>query len=204
MAITKKKTQAEIENEQLKAKIDAMEQMLQTLMGQKSTVVAAPAVEEVDDYVEIPPQKAIKVMSLTNNVLVLSTEGYGKGKIYQFNTFGQVRDIPYSDLADILHYHDKFAQEGAFYVMNKDVVYNHGIQEYYETLLDRKKLENILNENKTDIVNLFQSTSDMQREAIVSLLLGKLKNGEELDLNKVNAISKIYGKNIAEMIEQQE
>jgi glutamate synthase domain-containing protein 3 len=187
-------TSAEKENEKLRKQIEELlKQLNQNTENQTSES------EDVDDeFVEIRPNKYIKVISLNFGKLILSTEGKGRGKIYVFNKFGDVRNIVYTDLANIIHNQQTFAEQGRFFIADKNVIKNHGLIEYYDKFLSKEKIEDLLSCNKDQIVDLFKSTTKTQQEIIVDLLIQKIKHGEDVDLNKVDTISRIYGINIYE------
>lgn len=194
------------ENKQLKAELDEIKKMLKDLnqgsptppaIQEKTFFVSSSEEDELD--VEIRPNKYIKVMSLNFGLLVLSTEGKGQGKIFEFKKFGDVRNIVYADLANIIHNHQKFAEDGRFYIFDKNVIRNHGLVEYYDKFMTKEKIDNILTFNSKEITSLFNNTTKSQQETIVGILIKKIRNGEDIDLNKVDIISRVYGQNIYEI-----
>ena len=65
-----------------------------------------------------------------------------------------------------------------FYIMDKNVVRNHGLTYFYKNILTKEKIINILDYNKDIIIEFFKNTSNIQQETIVSILIDKIKNGE--------------------------
>jgi hypothetical protein len=185
------------ENQKLRKELDELKQLILDLtqnQSQPTEKIATINKIEIDDdneYSEIKPNKYIKVMSLNFGKLVLSTEGKGRGKVFEFPKFGDVRNIVYTDLANLIHNHQSFAEKGRFYIFDKQVVKNHGLVEYYNKLLTKEMIEKILDYNKDDIVNLFKNATDAQQETIINLLIKKLVAGEELDINKIDIISRL-------------
>jgi len=141
-------------------------------------------------------------MSLTNNLLNLTTEGKGKGKNYPFSKFGQTKNIIYSDLIGIIDNNEKFTNNGKYYILNKDVVRNNQLEEIYDNLLTKSVMNNIMKLDEKQIYDIFQNAIASQRDTIVSLLVNRIRNKETLDLNKLDIISKLYGKNIIEIAEK--
>jgi hypothetical protein len=189
------------ENQQLKSELDEIKKMLLNLnlnqnqsqvVAQKQTVIKN--IEEDDP--EIRQNKYIKVISLNFGKLVLSTEGRGQGKIFTFNKFGEVKNIIYSDLANLIHHQQSFAEQGRFYILDKQVVKNHGLVEYYDKLMTKEMIDNILNHNRDEIISLFTNATDAQKETIVNILIKKIVNGEDVDINKIDILSRIWGQNI--------
>jgi hypothetical protein len=189
------------ENELLKNELQEIKKLLFNLTQNQPTVQPEYTIEKSeilveDDDFEIKPNKYIKVMSLNFGKLVLTTEGRGQGKVFTFNKFGDVKNIVYADLANLIHHQQSFAEQGRFYVFDKNVVKNHGLVEYYNKFMTREKIEHILDENRDEIISLFTNTTDAQKESIVNILIKKIIDGEDVDVNKVDVISRIYGKNI--------
>ena len=58
----------------------------------------------------------IDVISLCNNKLNLSTGGFGKGELYWFENFGEVKPIPFRDLKEIVKNNRSFLEKGYYYV----------------------------------------------------------------------------------------
>jgi hypothetical protein len=193
----------EKENKQLKNELDEIKKMLLNLTQNQNKIepVTQPEyiieknISDIDET-EIRPNKYIKVMSLNFGKLVLSSEGKGQGKIFVFNKFGEVKNIIYSDLANLIHHQQSFAEQGRFYIFDKNVVRNHGLDEYYNKFMTKEMIENILNNNREEVISLFTNTTDAQKETIVNILIKKIIDGADIDINKVDIISRIYGQNI--------
>lgn len=169
-----------------------MQQMM--LSSNQTQTTQAPQEEFINIY------KAIPVMSLFDGMLNLSTQPNGQGKSYTFNRFGEVRNIVYSDLRDIIGSNFSFAKEGLFYVMDEKIVFENGLTEYYEKMLNKESIENIIETDKENILNIFDSAPKSQKETIVDIIVGKMAKGESFDLNKVSIISDKIGKDINTMV----
>jgi hypothetical protein len=139
----------------------------------------------------------VKVMSLTPHLLNLSTEGNGKGKIFTFHKFGEVKKILYRDLVDILSANQKFHEQGLFYIMNKEVIEEHGLEDMYEKVLTKESILKIINgENQTDAVNIFSSATEKQQDFVCEMFIQKIFDGENVDLNLVDRLSRVMQKRI--------
>ena len=151
--------------------------------------------DELNNIV-IDPVTYIKVMSLDPGLLCLATaEPKNHPKYFTFKKFGEVKRILYSDLNNIIEIDERFLQEGRFIILNRSVVRKHGFDETYSKILTKDKIDQILyGENQTDAVNLFKSTNETQQKNICNLILQKLVDGESLDLNLVDRISREWGK----------
>jgi len=200
-------TNLEQENKQLRSELDELKQMVLNLTQNltqaqnkpiQQTMQDVPTTNPIinEDDSDIRPNKYIKVMSLNFGKLVLSTESKGQGKVFVFNKFGDVKNIVYSELANLIHHQQSFAEQGRFYVFDKQVIKNHGLVEYYEKFMTKEMIDNILNHNREEIVTLFNNTTKTQREVIVNLLIKKIVNGEDVDITKVDIISRLAEVNI--------
>jgi len=197
--------------EDLESELDELKNLVKSLIASKEDKIET-AKEEIEvpifkpqpkeEYGEIHSSKRIKVISLTDGILVLTTAQYGQGKPYQFDKFGETKNIIYADLADILHYQNRFAEMGLFYICDDNVIANHGLYDIYQNLLSKEIIEKLLDYNRKEMVELFNNSTEMQKEQIVSIIARKIANGEDIDLNKVDALSRIYTRSIVEIAEE--
>jgi hypothetical protein len=147
---------------------------------------------------DIRPDDYIKVISLCPYKLNLSTKPKGEGRIFGFNKFGEVKRIRYSDLVEILEVHDKFLEDGFFAIMDEEVVTKHGLEEAYGKVLTKENIEAIMESNQSDAATLFKNANDRQKELIVLMFVNKIVEGEEVNLNFLDRISRIVGYSIHE------
>jgi hypothetical protein len=158
--------------------------------------------EEDDEMDDVPFRKFIKVMSLTNHTLSLSTEGMGRGKVYDFVEFGQMKHIIYEDLSNIIHNQPTFTDDLAYVILNPKVVKLHGKEEIYKKMISKDVILKLLDANKDEIITTFKNTTKSIQEAIVSVIVDKLVNGENVDLNKLDVLSNLYGRDINVMAKE--
>jgi hypothetical protein len=182
-----KKVQAPIaidEVEDLRNKVAELTKLLE------SKGVSLESQEE--ENVEINRDAYIKVISLCPVTLNLSTLGMGKGKVFTFTKFGEVKRILYTDLVDIMERHANFLTDGLFYIADKKVVRRHGLDDAYASILTKEKIEEIMSgKDFKESLALFESANNAQKGIIVDHLISKIANGAEMDLNLIASISKI-------------
>ena len=152
------------------------------------------------DTSEIPFNKEIKVMSLRHGRLNLLSKKNDESTAWKFEKFGQVRGIPYNILREIINANPEFTREGYYYIFNEDVIHNHGLKEYYKNILTKEAMEDIISNETKDAVEMFKATSQSQKEMIVSLLIEKFMDAESVPYDKLDAISRVYGRNIYQLI----
>lgn len=148
--------------------------------------------------IDISSDDYVKVMSLCPVLLNLCTKSYGQGKAFKFIKFGEVKRILYGDLVDILEVNPTFAEAGLFYILDERVVRRHGLDDTYEKILDKSKIEQIFTGNNTDALNLYKTSNPRQQEVIRDMLIDKLRDDENFDLNLISAISKYSKVNLQE------
>jgi hypothetical protein len=124
---------------------------------------------------KIDAREYIKVMSLSNIPLNLTTEPLGRGRLFQFEKFGDTKRIMYDDLIKIVYNHPTFTQSGRFLIMNPDVVKEIGYEEEYAKILTKEKIEAILN-NKQDAIDLYKSANAVQKKIIHEILIRKVRD----------------------------
>lgn len=140
---------------------------------------------------EIKNDDYIKVISLCDSSMSVSTLGYGKGKQFRFKEFGDTKRIVYNELVSILEYYPHFIKDGRLYIADPRVIRRHGLDDIYTTIIGKEKIQKVLDCNDEQSVLLFEKANEQQRAIIVEMLVTKIANGKDLDLNIVDKISRI-------------
>lgn len=182
------------ENLELKNKIEQLEKMIAELTTSKANteVVKNQKLEPIDsEYIDIPLNKVVKVMSLYVGGLNLKTSE--NGKTFRFNNFGDIQPIMYNDLVQIMNHQHRFAKEGYFLILDKDVIKAHTLEDDYKKLLDAKQIQNILDYDDETISQFFKSTTQNIRESIISIVVNKINSETGIDKNKLHLLSELYG-----------
>jgi hypothetical protein len=143
--------------------------------------------EEVSSKVQL--DELINVMSLLPYPLNLSTKERGQGENFRFESFGQIKRILYSKLLSIMEVHGKFLRSGYFIIMDARVVKEHGLNEAYASILTKEKIEKILTDSESAL-DLYKLSNTEQQKVIVTMIIEKLRDGHNLDLNIVDKISR--------------
>jgi hypothetical protein len=186
------------ELEQMKIKMGELEKQLMQALGNLNEKEEVSKEEYPRD---IRQDEYISVMSLLPYTLNLSTQGMGKGKIKKFKNFGEIKRILYSELVDIMEAHSNFVNAGYFYIMDQDVVRKHGLDDVYENILDKEKIEKILETKAEKCIDLYKTANPKQQEIIIRLLISKMKdNPGDVNLNVIDKISKISNVDIQEKV----
>lgn len=185
--------------EELRNEVEELKALVKSLLENKPAEM--PKQEE-----KIRAEDYVKVMSLLPYTLNLSTGKYGAGSVKKFNSFGEVKSISYRELVDIIESNPGFMESGYFYILDNRVIEQYGLKYTYDKILDKDKIEEILDTNRDTAVKLFKSANSKQQKIIVELLIDKLSDelkrsnslGKDSNLNVIEQISKISGVNILE------
>lgn len=147
---------------------------------------------------KIPLDELIPVMSLLPYPLVLTTRQKGQGKVIKFESFGEIKQILYQDLIDILEVSRHFMEDGFYLILDERVIKAHGLKEVYSKILSKEQIEKILS-GTTNAVELYKSCNPEQRRIIVQMMTDKLvSDPDSMDLNMVDRLSRESGINIAQ------
>lgn len=180
----------EKKNKELEDKLDLILNMLKS----KTDVAEPKTVETNNDPVEeviIPNEplsnKNIKVMSLCYGSLNLND---GTRVALHFDKFGQIKTCLYSTLTSIVNTDTSFAEQGKFYICDKDAVYYLGLYEAYKTIFDFETITNICKYSTSEIEDIVNNMNDSQKKVLVQNIVTRMADGDKFDLNKINIISK--------------
>jgi hypothetical protein len=184
------------ETEELKQKLaDLQKQLERALMKEEF----APTQE--NNETRIPQDDYIKVMALRLETMNLSTAPRGKGKTFVFNKFGEIKNILYADLVQIIETHPNFVEGGYFYILDKRVIRRHGFEELYSKILTKEKIEQIVADSTQETVDLFAASNREQQETIINIIVSNMLAGAKVDLNIVDRLSRISGIKIQERVD---
>ena len=191
---TKVVAQIDVTQELMK-KLEEMQQQLNELKAENDSLKnkSTDTIEE-EPQEEITADTDITVISQTVGKLVLSTLGNGLGTVYRFEEFGEVQDIPFGDLRDIVKNKPYFAKEGLYYIANSQAVKKLRLGTTYNTIIDNKTLEHLFEKDSKTIISLYESAPTLQQQQIVGLIEDRLEKKLDVDGNVLIQIGKLCGK----------
>ena len=132
----------------------------------------------------------VKVISLLENQLNLSTQPNGTGKIYTFSKLGDSKIIRMQDLEEILsivQYREQ-AERGYYYICNADVVEEFGLTEEYEKIMNDKVLAEVETLKSDNSVDIFVGLNKTVQGSLARKMAENIANGVRLDRNKLEDI----------------
>jgi len=203
---TENNLESSSELETLQKQIELLQQQNQ-LLQQQNQLLYKPIDEKEDvkenvENTKIPLDDLIEVISLRPEILNLSTDKRGDGKMYTFENFGEKKNILYEYLLQIMEAHPNFLKGGYYYIMDKRVVKRHGLGELYSQILSKEKIEGIINNNFENIVEVFASTNKDQQSVIINMIVDRAIAGQKIDLNIIDKMTRISEIDIQEIINE--
>lgn len=150
--------------------------------------------EEKEENEELTSDTDIPVISLVTGGLTLSTEGNGNGTVYRFEEFGEIRDIPFGDLKDIVKNKSEFAKGGIFYIANEEAVKKLRLSRDYKNIISDELFTHLLDEDAKVVIEAYKLAPKLQQEQVVSMIEDRLENGVEVDANILVKIGKLCGR----------
>lgn len=193
-----------IATQELLKKIEEMQNQLAQLKAENEAFKNHQVEDTNENEEEINGDTDIPVISQTIGKLVLSTDGNGMGTIYRFDKFGEVHDIPFADLKDIVKNKPRFAKEGAYYISNAQAVKKLRLTKEYESIVDNRLFEHILDEESDVVISTYKNAPKLQQEQIVSMIEDKIDRGQDVDGNVLVKIGKLCGKDFLRVEEDDE
>ena len=180
--------------QELLKKFEELQKQLAELKAENDALKDTKQVEDNDNTEELTSDTDITVISQTVGKLVLSTEGNGMGTVYRFEEFGEVQDIPFGDLKDIVKHKPRFAKEGAYFICNPQAVKKLRLGTQYKNLIDDETFTNLFDKDAKTIIALYESAPKMQQEQIISLIEDRLARKLDVDGNVLIKIGKLCGR----------
>jgi hypothetical protein len=143
--------------------------------------------------------REILVVSLFNGKLNLSTEGYGRGENYSFSGFGDEQLIPLVDLKKIIRKEKKRIVEGKVYIDDPEIIKTERLTSAYRKILNKEKIEELFTKSHKLFQESFDSMTDGQKEIFSQLIVDRLINSQDIDMNIVAMVSKAVGKDLVDI-----
>lgn len=195
---TKKEETVKVENTNNDV-MELLKQMQAELASLKKENESLKKNEKSVAHEEMSNDTEVEVMSLYAGTMNLYTEGFGNGQKYSFTDgYGSIIDIPLGDLKQIVKNNSKIAKDGYFYIMNEDVVSICRLKKAYENLLSYEQMEKLSKATDDQVVRLYESAPDSQKELIVEYFANKKANNESVSSSLLYRLEELSGKKLIE------
>jgi flagellin-specific chaperone FliS len=181
------------------SKIDALMEQNELLKAQLAALLKGGNQSEGETRkTKIPLDDLIPVMSLLPYPLILTTRSKGQGKVIKFSSFGEIKQVLYQDMIDILEVSRHFMEDGYYLILDERVIKAHGLQETYSKILSKEQIEKILS-GTNNAVELYKTCNPEQQKILVTMITEKIvSDPDSVDLNIVDRLSRASGVNISQ------
>lgn len=164
-------------------------------------IVTPVAFQDEVESIKIQLDDLVSVISLIDYPLNLLPQTGGRAK-HRFENFGQKKPIIYQDILRILEEYPEFHEKGYFYILDERVVKRHGLQDIQNKILDKKKIEDIL-DNSKDAFSIFKLATENQQKTIVGMLTRRVFDSpDSVDMNLIEQVSRHSKVNILKNVEE--
>ena len=160
-----------------------VEQPVNTVKKQEVVV----ARKNYDNLRQPRPDAMIRLQSLTKGELCLNVNG---SVAINFDKYGDIKPVLYSELMNIVNNNRRFAEEGAFYIMDDASVKYLGLSRYYDNILSYDEIESLESYSDDELRTIIPKISDFQKDVVSLVFANRIYNDEQVDRNKIEVISK--------------
>ena len=158
--------------------------------------------DESEEYPEPAANKQIKLISLTYGKLNLASAKGSEARKVRFTEYGQVRNVLYSTLIDIVNTNPTFAENGMFYIADKNAVYHLGLTSAYKKIQAQNVLDNICAYDESTMKSIYDGLSKVQQENCIYGIALRLSRGENFDANKIDLLNRIANVDIRAKVDE--
>lgn len=178
-------------------RIRELEDKMATLLSKMEEKETVPPTSNKTDF---NVEDDITVISMVPCKLVLTTEGYGRGNPYIFESLGEEQDIPWGDLRDIVRNNKEMVKNGRFFILNEQAVTKLRIKNHLQKVLNPDQILNIMNQSPDKIVELYKMAPEKQQKIIVDMVLNKRIHKEKVDANLLQELGELCGRDLINMV----
>jgi len=187
--------------ERVAKKFDGEKVDMKAVEGDERAHAENVQIEQEEDF-DIRPDAYISVISLCPNPLNLS-EGNGN-RALRFRKFGESKRILYQKLVSYIDNHPLFAENGVFYIADKRVVRRHGLDDFYNKIITKSEIEDIMVGDYVNAIKIFNSANITQQRYVSEMLIKKLIAGEDVDMNLSHQVGQTLGIDISKKAKESE
>lgn len=186
-ATKKPESAVDEEKEMLKKQIEEM----QAQMKMMADMIAAGGATEKPKSSAKKSEKQITFVNMTNGTLVLRGTNF-----YTIEGQFKTRDFPEREARLILNNSHNAIVQGCAYILDSEFIEENNLDIVYANLLSDKDLKGLFNKLPSQVIEIYKSVSDAQKNIIVSMIEEKQANGQFVDGNILLEISRLAGKDL--------
>lgn len=180
------KTQAEVENEELRKQLAD----LQAQMAMMAQMIATGGKADEADT-KAKSKRRIPFYNMTPNTLIL--RGTRSHRIEgQFNK----DTYPENEAAAIVANMPNAIRNGLVYIADAKFVEEQELDAIYETIMSNEQLKDLLNHDSQYVIDVYKSANKGQQTIIIDMIEQGRLNGKEIDANILMQLGHLSGKDL--------
>ncbi len=152
--------------------------------------------------------EAKRVKKIHNDDLIEVKNGFNgrlifkntrNGEVYEWSEFGEVQEIPFSDLKYAKATNKDFYIKNWFLIDDEDVIKTLGVSKYYANALKEEEFDKLFDLSPAEIVSRINKLSNGQKRSLTYKVCSMYKNGKLDSIKVINALEKSLGVVIRDM-----
>lgn len=134
--------------------------------------------------------RTVKVISMLASTYVLRTNAdpRERGRSYVFEKFGDVQNIRFTDMVDIVNNYTSQFEKGWAILTSKKDYEDLGIGDFYNNILTKEQIEDLICLSNDESVNIILDMDKETQEKIAELIAEKMNSGYAYDLNRIREL----------------
>ena len=181
---------------QLEEQNKAMAEMKAQLDSQKNQTVTVQQTESRLGAKRIP------CINLLHCELNVSTKDNGKGRLFNFGKYGDVRHIPFDSLTECLASYPKTFENGYIYIADEEAVKALYLDSYYDEFPNADALKDVVKMNEEIHYTLFKGLGNKMKETYAREIAQRIVDNEDVDYNLVVRIKNECNIDIQKIVDE--
>lgn len=146
-------------------------------------------------------RRKVKCISLAHHPVNVSTMPDLGGKIFQFRNYGQIIQINYDDILEVIASYPNTMSSGLIYICDNDIIEDNGLSEAYKRIYDKETMDMLVYLRNESDADLILGMSDDLRESTIVEVVRLYRNGEKMDGGALTTLRE-NGIDIAELAKE--
>lgn len=132
--------------------------------------------------------RTVKVTSLMNNTLVLTTLDNGKGNVFTFDKYGDTLNIKFTELQSVLQSHSKMFEDGMVVLETEKDYTDLGIGYLWDKVLNKEAMDELLLLKDEKDVDIILEMSDELLDSTLRKISENMNNGVNYNYNIIKML----------------
>ena len=187
---------------QLMAQLEEQNKAMAEMKAQLDAQKTQPQTITVQQTESRLGAKRIPCINLLRCELNISTKDGGKGRLYNFEKYGDVRHIPFDSLAECLATYPRTFENGYIYIADEEAVRALYLDSFYDEFPNAEALKDIVKMNEEIHFTLFKGLGKKMKETYAREIAERIVNHENVDYNLVVKIKDECGIDIQKIVDE--